>query len=130
MTRGMMRVWWAQIRAVMRLEMRKTFFAKRGLWIYVVAALPVLIFMAYAFATSSQQHQRASVAQRGEKPLTYQDLLAVKSGMTREEVIAILGKPPVRFHWTDSRPADRRPTDEGRPGGLNRGSFARGLSLL
>jgi ABC-type transport system involved in multi-copper enzyme maturation permease subunit len=104
MTRGMMSVWWAQIRAVVRLEMRKTFFAKRGLWIYLVAALPVLIFMAYAVATASEQNHRMSVVRQGEKRLTYQDLLAVKSGMTQEEVTAILGKPPIRFHWTDHRP--------------------------
>ena len=103
MTRGRMSVWWAQIRAVIRLEMRKTFFAKRGLWIYLVAALPVLIFMAYAVATSSQQNHRMNVVRQGQKRLTYQDLLAVKSGMTRDEVVAILGKPPVRFHWTDRR---------------------------
>jgi len=104
MTRGMMSVWWAQIRAVVRLEMRKTFFAKRGLWIYLVAALPVVIFMAYAVATASEQNHRMSVVRQGEKRLTYQDLLAVKSGMTQEEVIAILGRPPIRFHWTDHRP--------------------------
>jgi ABC-type transport system involved in multi-copper enzyme maturation permease subunit len=98
------KIWWAQIRAVIRLEMRKTFFAKRGLWIYVVALLPVLLFMAYAVATSSQQRHSASVAQRGDKPLAYQDLLAVKPGMTREEVVAILGKPPVNFHWGEDRP--------------------------
>jgi ABC-type transport system involved in multi-copper enzyme maturation permease subunit len=98
------KVWWAQIKAVIRLEMRKTFFAKRGLWIYIVALLPVLLFMAYALATSGQQRQRASVARRGEKPLAYQDLLAVKPGMTTEEVIAILGKPPVNFHWAENRP--------------------------
>jgi ABC-type transport system involved in multi-copper enzyme maturation permease subunit len=111
MTREMMSVWWAQIRAVVRLEMRKTFFAKRGLWIYLVAALPVLIFMAYAVATASEQNHRMSVVRQGEKRLTYQDLLAVKSGMTQEEVIAILGKPPIRFHWTD-----RRPTGDGTTG--------------
>src|SRR5580658_2795405 len=98
------RVWWAQIKAVIHLEMRKTFFAKRGLWIYVVALLPVLLFMAYAVATSSQQRHTASVARRGEKPLSYQDLLAVQPGMTSEEVIAILGKPPLNFHWTENRP--------------------------
>ncbi len=53
MTRMATRIWWAQIKAVVRLEMRKTFFAKRGLWIYVVAALPVLIFIAYAVASST-----------------------------------------------------------------------------
>jgi ABC-type transport system involved in multi-copper enzyme maturation permease subunit len=102
----MKRIWWAQIKAVIRLEMRKTFFAKRGLWIYVVAALPVLLFIAYAVATSRDQNQSASVARRGEKPLTYQDLLAVKPGMTREEVTAILGKPALNFHWTENRPTE------------------------
>ena len=34
----MNRLWWTQIKAVIRLELRKTFFAKRGLWIYAVAA--------------------------------------------------------------------------------------------
>jgi ABC-type transport system involved in multi-copper enzyme maturation permease subunit len=104
MTSGMTKIWWAQIKAVIRLEMRKTFFAKRGLWIYVVALLPVLLFMAYAIATSSQQRHTASVARRAEKPLSYQDLLAVQPGMTSEEVIAILGKPPLNFHWTENRP--------------------------
>jgi ABC-type transport system involved in multi-copper enzyme maturation permease subunit len=99
-----MRIWWAQIKAVIRLEMKKTFFAKRGLWIYLVAALPVFLFIAFAVATSGRQHQRASVARRGEKILTYQDLLAVQPGMTSEEVVAILGKPPVNFHWAENRP--------------------------
>jgi ABC-type transport system involved in multi-copper enzyme maturation permease subunit len=98
-----MRIWWAQIKAVIRLEMKKTFFAKRGLWIYLVAALPVFLFMAFAMATSGRQHQSTSIALRGEKMLTYQDLLAVKPGMTREEVLAILGKPPVTFHWQENR---------------------------
>jgi len=55
----MKRIWWEQIKAVIRLELRKTFFAKRGLWIYAVAALPVLLFIAYAIATSNQQHRSA-----------------------------------------------------------------------
>ena len=100
---AMKRIWWEQIKAVIRLELRKTFFAKRGLWIYVVAALPVLLFLAYAIATSNQQHRSASVAAQGNRSLTYQDLLAVKTGMTSEEVIAILGKPPLNFHWTEKR---------------------------
>ncbi len=100
----MKRIWWAQIKAVIRLEMRKTFFAKRGLWIYAVAALPVMLFIAYAIATSSQQNRSVSVARQGERPLAYQDLLAVKTGMTSQEVIAILGKPPITFHWTENRP--------------------------
>jgi hypothetical protein len=106
----MKKLWWAQIKAVIRLEMKKTFFAKRGLWIYVVAALPVMLFIAFAIATSTQQNRRADIVRQGERPLTYQDLRAVHTGMTSEEVIAILGKPPVTFHWTENRPPE---TDKG-----------------
>ena len=37
-------LWVTQIAAVVRLEMRKTFFAKRGLWVYLLAFFPLLIF--------------------------------------------------------------------------------------
>src|SRR5262252_2786865 len=100
----MNRLWWTQVKAVIRLELKKTFFAKRGLWIYAVAALPVLLFIAYAVATSNQQHRSARIARESQKQLSYQDLLAVKSGMTKDEVVAILGKPPLDFHWTERRP--------------------------
>ena len=40
-------MWWAQVKSVIRLEMRKTLFARRGLWIYVLALLPVLLFTAH-----------------------------------------------------------------------------------
>lgn len=110
----MKQLWWAQIKAVIRLEMRKTFFAKRGLWIYAIAALPVLLFVAYAIATSTQQHRRASVVSQSERRLTYRDLQAVKPGMTSQEVIALLGKPPVRFHWTDRHP--ETPGQDSEPG--------------
>jgi ABC-type transport system involved in multi-copper enzyme maturation permease subunit len=38
-------LWWTQIRAVIRLELRKTFFARRGLWIYLLALAPVGLFL-------------------------------------------------------------------------------------
>jgi hypothetical protein len=106
------RLWWNQIRAVIRLELKKTFFAKRGLWIYVVAALPVALFVAYAVAMTSQQHRRTDIARQGQKAVTYQDMLAVKNGMTREEVIALLGKAPLDYEWTDSRPAGPDTTEQ------------------
>jgi len=108
-------VWWSQIKAVIRLEIKKTFFAKRGLWIYLVAALPVLLFVAYAIATSGQQNRRASIARQSERPLSYQDLLAVQPGMTSQEVIAILGKPPINFHWTENRPTETGKEREKEP---------------
>jgi len=120
------KVWWEQIKAVVRLEMRKTFFAKRGLWIYLVAALPVLLFVAYALANSRFQHRTEEIARQGEKRLTYQDLLAAKSDMTREELVGILGKPPEVFHWTEHRNEHRNEnrSDEERPEGNEEGKSA------
>jgi ABC-type transport system involved in multi-copper enzyme maturation permease subunit len=43
-----MNLWIAQILAVIRLELKKTFFAKRGLWIYILAFLPLLLYTAHA----------------------------------------------------------------------------------
>ena len=102
-TRPIPGLWWAQIRSVIRLEMKKTFFAKRGLWVYIVALLPVLLFIGYTVAHARQRDRSAQLTRRNEKPLTYQDLKAIQSGMTGEEVIAMLGRPPIRFHWTDHR---------------------------
>src|SRR5579864_5246032 len=90
---------WAQIRAVIRLELKKTFFARRGLWIYVLALLPVLLFVIYGIAAASQENRTTRVARQGQKNLTYQDLLAIKPGMRGREVIAALGKPALQIHW-------------------------------
>ena len=38
----------AQIYAVLRLELRKTFFSRRGLWVYLLAFSPVLLFAGHS----------------------------------------------------------------------------------
>jgi ABC-type transport system involved in multi-copper enzyme maturation permease subunit len=38
----------AQIQAVLRLELRKTFLARRGLWVYLLAFCPVLMFAGHS----------------------------------------------------------------------------------
>jgi ABC-type transport system involved in multi-copper enzyme maturation permease subunit len=95
----MKRIWWEQIKAVMRLEMKKTFFATRGLWIYFVALVPVVIFIAYSIINSTQLLRSESIAHRQGKRVTYQDLQAVRNGMTKEDVVTLLGKPSTAFHW-------------------------------
>jgi hypothetical protein len=100
----MTKLWWTQVKAVIRLEMSKTFFARRGLWIYILALLPLLLFTGHAILVSHQRQRSGDLARSSEKPLTYQDLVAVKVGMTDEEVIALLGKPPARFHWMQRMP--------------------------
>jgi ABC-type transport system involved in multi-copper enzyme maturation permease subunit len=101
---AMTQLWWAQIKAVVRLEMRKTLFARRGIWIYVLALLPLLLFFVHAVVVSQDRDRSSQLAARSQKHLTHQDLLAIKPDMTRQEVIARLGSPPVRFHWRGQRP--------------------------
>jgi ABC-type transport system involved in multi-copper enzyme maturation permease subunit len=41
-------LWIVQTMAVLRLELRKTFFSKRGFWIYLVALAPVVLFTGHS----------------------------------------------------------------------------------
>src|ERR1019366_2121612 len=76
--RAVGRILWAKAKGGGPAGKEENFLRERGLWIYLLAALPVLLFIAYAIAPSSQQNRSVSVARRGERPLAYQDLLAVK----------------------------------------------------
>ncbi|MBV8552119.1 MAG: hypothetical protein JOY54_12525 [Acidobacteriaceae bacterium] len=86
-------LWWTQILAVIRLEMKKTFFARRGLWIYLLALAPVALFLAHSLVEIHLRGVRHEMATQS-RPITEQDLAAIHEGMTREEVIARLGDPP------------------------------------
>lgn len=97
------KLWWAQIKAVIRLEMKKTFLARRGLWIYILALLPLLLFAAHGIIVSRQRERSAEIASRSEKKVSRQDLFAVRKDMTSDEVVALLGKPPIRFQWNERR---------------------------
>jgi ABC-type transport system involved in multi-copper enzyme maturation permease subunit len=92
------KTWGAQIAAVIRLEMRKTFFAKRGLWVYLLALAPVLLFMGRAIdlMRSSETRQEMSAAHpvSGEvlgkiRPSMNDD----EPGMTIDDVIKRAGEP-------------------------------------
>jgi ABC-type transport system involved in multi-copper enzyme maturation permease subunit len=50
-------LWLAQIAAILRLEMRKTFFSRRGLWVYLLALFPVFIFATHTFVTLERHRQ-------------------------------------------------------------------------
>jgi hypothetical protein len=86
---------WAQIRAIVRIEMKKTFFAKRGLWIYLLALAPVALFFAHSMIEIHQHGARRQMVLKTSRPLTERDFLSIGQGMSRGEVIARLGEPPV-----------------------------------
>jgi ABC-type transport system involved in multi-copper enzyme maturation permease subunit len=91
----MTRMAWAQIRAIIRIEMKKTFFAKRGLWIYLLAFAPVALFLTHSLVEIHQHGARRQMALKNSRPLTERDFGAIASGMSRGDVIARLGEPPV-----------------------------------
>jgi ABC-type transport system involved in multi-copper enzyme maturation permease subunit len=86
--------WWPQIVAVIRLEMRKTFFSRRGLWVYLLALAPVGLFLGHSLSEISQRDQR--VARVAANPLTRATLESIQPGMTRDEVVAKLGQSDAR----------------------------------
>jgi ABC-type transport system involved in multi-copper enzyme maturation permease subunit len=100
-------LWWAQIRAVIRLEMRKTFFAKRGLWVYVLALMPVLIFMGRAIDLTRTKESRQELATA--HPVSSEALRSIEAGQSVEEVIKKAGEPYARRQFTRRRGRQEKP---------------------
>jgi ABC-type transport system involved in multi-copper enzyme maturation permease subunit len=95
----MNRLAWGQIRAIIRIEMRKTFFAKRGLWIYLLAFAPVALFLTHSLVEIHQHGARRQMASKNSRPLSEYDFRSIGAGMSRDEVIARLGEPPISGSW-------------------------------
>src|SRR5580698_2604090 len=94
MTDANWKLWTAQVGSVIRLEMRKTFFAKRGLWVYLLALLPVLLFMGRAIDVMRTRDARLEMS--SAHPVSTDLLESIESGATMEEVIAKPGEPNSR----------------------------------
>jgi hypothetical protein len=80
----MIKQWSSQILAVIRLELRKTFFARRGLWVYLLAFAPVLLFVAYAILAPRDQERLARLA--AAHLVSAEALRSITVGDSREEV--------------------------------------------
>jgi ABC-type transport system involved in multi-copper enzyme maturation permease subunit len=89
-----MSLWLSQIAAVIRLEMKKTFLSKRGLWVYLLALAPVAITTIHSLVELTQMEQRRAFA--AARPVSTEILQSIKPGMTTEEVTALAGEPHVR----------------------------------
>jgi hypothetical protein len=104
-------LWRAQIRAVIRLEMRKTFFARRGIWVYLLALAPAALFFADSIAVIHDRDRRAEEATTHQ--VTREALQSIKMGMTRDEVEAKVGEPYGKstFHRRNHETVFARYTD-------------------
>ena len=81
----------AQIGSVIRLELKKTFFSRRGLWVYLLAFGPALLYLIHAIdVTRDHQHRQALAAAH---PVASETLRSIHPGMTEEEVTAAAGEP-------------------------------------
>jgi ABC-type transport system involved in multi-copper enzyme maturation permease subunit len=103
-------MWWAQILAVMRLEIKKTFFARRGLWIYLLALAPVALFTTQAIVERSMSMVEPDMAATG-RTLTGQQMDNMHDKMTRDEIVAQLGTPA-----KSSKQTVRKFDDDGKEG--------------
>lgn len=86
-------LWMKQVMAVLRLEIRKSFFARRGLWIYLLAFVPLLIWGGHAIESKYRQERIKRNVSQGA---TREKLMSIKQGMTREQVLEVLPNPSHR----------------------------------
>src|SRR5207247_1104166 len=99
---------WNQILSVIRLELRKTFFARRGLWVYLLAFAPVVLFAGNSVYSTRERARLARMAV--EHPVSKEALKGLQIGASPEQVIQALGEPydrrSIRFGVGPAR--DRR----------------------
>ncbi|MEP6961737.1 MAG: hypothetical protein ABI995_06655 [Acidobacteriota bacterium] len=93
----MMKIWLAQIGAVIRLEMKKTFFSKRGLWVYLLALAPVFIWGLHSVIEMRGMEQRK--AMNAAHPVSAEVLESIERGMSMEEVKEKAGEPHIQFSF-------------------------------
>ncbi|UCD49736.1 MAG: hypothetical protein JSW27_19655, partial [Phycisphaerales bacterium] len=87
----MMKLWCRQIVSVVRLEMKKTFFSKRGLWVYLLAFAPVVLYMVYSVHATRERQRLAQLA--AEHPISRAAFEEIKTGLSRNQVVEKLGEP-------------------------------------
>ena len=95
---------------IARIELRRAFFAKRGLWVYVLALLPALVFFGHGLDAKWRIER---LSRRG---LTDPALMnSVQKGEAIEAVKARLGKPAEERGGTRVRRVRKKAATTGRP---------------
>lgn len=89
-------LWQKQVLAIVSLEWRKTLFARRGLWVYILAFLPALLFGMNMIRVKANRAERQRIALSA--PQAPQATAAIQPGMTADEVVAKLEESKVKFN--------------------------------
>jgi hypothetical protein len=93
----MIGVWLGQIVAVIRLEMKKTFLSRRGLWVYLLALAPVAIMLLHSVVETFEAGQRRTLA--AARPADPQALASITVDMTSQEIYDKAGEPHLKFEF-------------------------------
>ena len=96
----MNKLWVSQVIAVLRLEIRKSFFSRRGWWIYLLAAIPFLIFFGHAVQTKFDGQRAQRMQTEGT---TAEKLRRIESGMKVEDLKKLLPNPTTYQQWDNRR---------------------------
>jgi hypothetical protein len=93
----MMNLWAKQALTIARLEMSKAFFSKRGLWVYLLALFPALIFIGHGLEVKFKR-------QRWSQRMTDRALIeTVQIGERDTDVRERLGRPLNDFEYDGGR---------------------------
>jgi len=95
-----------QILAVFRLELGKTFLARRGLWVYLLAFAPLLLYAGRAAYVPAERARLAEMARK--RPVSGLTLWTIRPGLSADEVLGRLGEAPMRRAWTRRAEDGRR----------------------
>jgi len=97
--------WIATVLAVTRLTMRKTLFARRSLWVYLLAFAPLGLFTAHTLYAPHQQSRLVEIAAKHK--FSARALNAITPGARLESVLDKLGEPYDRRDWQRRSEGDR-----------------------
>lgn len=86
-----MNLWLTQISSVVRLELRKSFFSRRGLWIYLLALGPALLYLIHAIDVTHDHEARQALVKA--HPVDSAALRTIQPGISEEQLVATLGEP-------------------------------------
>jgi len=87
----MIAAWWRQVFSVTRLEMTKTFFSRRAIWVYLLALVPVLLSAGRSIRVIHDRDELRQVA--AGHPLQADDLRALPTGTPQAQVLSQFGDP-------------------------------------
>jgi hypothetical protein len=93
---------------IARIELRRAFFAKRGLWVYALALLPAVIFLGHAIDVKTTQDR---LSRRGVTPPALLD--SVGRGETLDAVKGRLGQPAYESWSVRTRRVQQRAGNAG-----------------